>query len=109
METQVFQQEHITILQFGGLSLRIGAYAVVYKSNRFSQQCRKMLGHWFQTVFVDALTLWSSQVRSENHARTLFHRVIDRGQRRANASVVINLAVLDGHVEVDSHEHAFTF
>ena len=60
-----------------------------------------------EAVLFDSLSFWPAQVRRENHARAMFGRVIDRRQRRANARIVVNSAVFDGNVEIDSNEDAF--
>jgi len=63
-----------------------------------------MFGDWTKTVFLDALTLWPSQVRGKNHAAALLNGVLNSWQGRANTSVVINLSFFDGDVEVNSNE-----
>ena len=66
-----------------------------------------MISDWSQTVFVDPLTLRPSEMRRENHSRTMFSRVVDRGNGRANTRIVIDLAVFDGNVEINADEDAF--
>jgi predicted GNAT superfamily acetyltransferase len=66
-----------------------------------------MLRHRAKTVFVDTLALGPSEVRGEDHARSLLDRVLNRRQRGGYARVVINLAIFDGNVEVDADEDAF--
>ena len=46
---------------------------------------------------------------SQNHARAVISCVIDCGNRGANAGIIFYAAVLDGDVEVDTNECAFTF
>ena len=47
-----------------------------------------------------------AQVRAEDQPRAALEQQLDRGQRRADARVVGDLAVLERHVEVDPGEHA---
>ncbi len=65
-----------------------------------------MFGDGPQAVFFYALTLWSSQVRSQNHARAMFGCVLDGRNRGADPGVVFHLAVFDGNVEVNADEDA---
>ena len=45
-------------------------------------------------------------MRSEDEARAVAQRVLDRGQRFADARVVHDAAVVERDVEVDPHEDA---
>jgi hypothetical protein len=65
---------------------------------------RKVFADWTKTVFLDALTLWPPQVRRKNDTTALLNRVLNGWQGRANTSVVLNFAVFDGNVEVNSDE-----
>src|SRR5713226_4385852 len=68
-----------------------------------------MFGNGTQAVFLYALALRPSQVRSENHPRAMFGCVFDCGYRGADAGVVFDLAVFDGNVEVNADEDALAF
>jgi len=51
-----------------------------------------------------------AQVRHEDQAlHALVHDVLYRGDGRDDARVVLHLAVLHGHVEIDAHHHALSF
>ncbi len=51
-----------------------------------------------------------AQMRHEHQAlRALVHDIFDRGDGRDDAGVVLHLAVLHGHVEIDAHDHALSF
>src|SRR5262249_21234465 len=65
-----------------------------------------MRRHRAQAVLVSTLTFWTAQVRSENYPRPALSGVLDCRNRRADASVVFDLAIFDGYVEIDSNEAA---
>src|SRR5437870_13595532 len=58
-----------------------------------------------QRVFIYSLSFRATQMRRENHSRTLLDRVADRRQRSADARVVLDLPVLDWDVEINSDEN----
>jgi len=62
-----------------------------------------------EAVLVDTLTFRTSQMRRENHSRSMFSRVFNCGNCRANARVVVDLAVFDRDVEIDANEDAPSF
>src|SRR5688572_22906943 len=68
-----------------------------------------MTGHRSEAVLLDPLAFRATQVRSKYYARALLKRVFDRREAGSDARVVLNLAVLDRHVEVNANESAFTF
>ena len=68
--------------------------------------CRQMLGDRLQAELRLRLALRPAEMRREDHRRAVIERVGDRRQRRANAGVVGDPAVLDRDVEVDADEHA---
>jgi hypothetical protein len=43
----------------------------------------------------------------ENYARAVFSCVADCRKRRPNARVVVDTAVFNGHIEINSNEDAF--
>src|SRR6266536_2903193 len=59
-----------------------------------------------QRVFIHSLSFRPTQMRRENHSRTLLDRVPDRRQRSADARIILDLPVFDWDVEIDSDENA---
>jgi len=60
-----------------------------------------------QAVLINTLTFGSAKMRSKYHARVVVDRILNCRKRGADASVVVNLAVLEWNVEVDANEDAF--
>ena len=67
-----------------------------------------MFSDWLEAVLINALTFWSSKMRSEYYASTLIKCVLNCRYCGANACVVIDLSIFDGDVEVDADERSFT-
>src|SRR4029079_18380375 len=78
---------------------------VVGKRNRL-QQTRKVFGDRTKAVFIITLTFRASKMRRKNHARAVVDRILNRWKRSCDARVVVNLAVFDGHVEVDADKQS---
>ena len=77
------------------------------ESHRAAQQLADARGDGPQAHLRIRLALRSAEVRGEDHARgARLERVIDRGQRLADARVVADDAALERDVEVDADEHA---
>ena len=72
-------------------------------TGRFSSSL-KSIGHRLQAELRRRLALRPAEVRGENHRRALVERVLNRRQRRGDARVVGDRAVLERHVEVDADE-----
>src|SRR5262245_21358022 len=63
-----------------------------------------MIGDWTQAVFLDAFSLRTTKVCCEYHARVVFHCVLDCRQGGTDTCVVVDLAILDRDVEVDTNK-----
>src|SRR6266571_6228941 len=68
-----------------------------------------MLSNGTQTVLFCSLTLRPAQMRGENHARTMFDGVLNRGKGRPDARVVCDRAVSDGNIEINADEGTLSF
>src|ERR1700752_182533 len=106
MESEILKQQDLTALErvdlgFFGVTKGIGR-----ECNRFTQQRRQVFGHRFQTVFLDALSFWSSEMRSEDNACTMFKGELNCRQCSTDSSVVIDPAVLYRYVEVNANKDA---
>src|SRR6267142_677635 len=108
VKPQILKEQHIAIKHFCHLRSSVLTNTVICKSNTIAKQNRKMLGHWAKAVFLDAFALGPTKVRRQNYAGAIVHRILDGRQRGLHSRVVINFAVLDGHVEVNANKDALS-
>ncbi len=86
--------------------LRDLADAVARERDRGAEQLGEPLAHGRERGGRVGRALRPPEVRAEDHARAGLAQRRDRRQRRADARVVADHAVLDRDVEVDAAEHA---
>src|SRR6266550_6353037 len=101
MKSQVFQQKDAAILHCHGPGFGLLPDAVCCKNNRSAEQTRKVFSYRSQAVLLEPRSLRTAQMGSENHPSILPDTIANRRQSRPNPRVVLNLAVLNGHVEVN--------
>src|ERR1041385_3560184 len=111
VKTKVLEQEDVAVLQLLRHLLNFITDAVVRKFNRRSshggadwaggdnfrggsrEQFAKLRVDRRETVLIDALAFRTSQMRRKDHAGPMSCRVIDGRKHRANARIVVDLAV----------------
>ena len=87
--------------------VRIGPDDVGHEVDRHLDQLLEPLGDRLERVFGFPLPLRAPEVRYEDHARLPCQQIVQRGQRRADARVVRDPAVVvERHVVVHAHEDA---
>ena len=112
VEAQVLQKQRLAGLQltrhlFGNLAHAVGREGHVLRLvEGLVEQHAQTPGHGAQTHRLHRLALGPPQVRTEDHLGLVAQRVLQRGQRLADARVVGDDAVLQRNVEVDADEHA---
>ena len=99
--------------QVGGSIVRPAAFCGNYALkptqggiNRGERQTTSMSTHGIHAVLRIRLPLRPAEVRGGHDCRTSLEQPVDRGQRRADAEVVGDLAVLHRNVEVGTNQHA---
>src|ERR1043165_8856750 len=125
VKTKVLEQQDVAVLHLLRHLLNFISDAVMRKFNRRSshggpdwaggdnfrrvrrEQFAKLRVDRGETVLIDAPAFRTSQMRRKDHAGPMFCRVIDGRKRRANARIVVDLAVFNGNVEIDANEDAF--
>lgn len=109
VEAQVLHHQHVAVAQRGG-----------FRAGRRRPPCRwqQHTGAWpissesfwgggtQRERLLEALAGRTAEMAHEDDARAVVDEFLDGGQRRADARVVGDGAVLHRHVEVDAHEHA---
>ena len=112
MEAEVLQQQRLPTLQLVGHLLRLHANAVGRKSHVLAapqnvvEQNAQPLGHRLHAHLGIGLALGTSQVRRQNEPRAMAQRVLNAGQRLADAGVIHHAAVVERDVEIHAHEDA---
>ena len=106
MEAQVLEQQDLAILQARHRVLGRRAHGVAGELHLRAQQAREHLGHGGQAHVGHDLAVGTAQVRHQDDLRALVAQVLDGGQRLLEALVALHHPILEGHVEVDAHDHA---
>ncbi len=104
MEAQVLQEEDLAGLQATDGVLGADPDGVAGGRDRLTQQGREVLGHRSQPERVADLALGPTEVAHEHDRGAPLEEVGDGRDGRPDPGVVLDLAVLDGDVEVDPHE-----
>ena len=78
------------------------------KADRLSEKLREALRCRLETHVGVGLTLRAAEVRRQDEPSSCFNSMLDCGQSGPNAGVVLDPAVLEGHVEVDADEEALS-
>jgi len=73
-----------------------------------ASEFRELRSHRFQTVFGIGLSLWASQMRSEDKPGAALAGKCNRRQRFPNPGIVGDARAFERNVEVDAHEDALT-
>jgi hypothetical protein len=106
VEAEVLEQEDLAIAQLCHGLLGRRAYAVVGERDATPEQLREPGRHGAQREGLDALSLRSSEVRSEDHPGAGRRQAAEAGQAGADAAVVAHDATVERDVQVGAHEHA---
>src|SRR5574341_43809 len=106
MKTKILKQHHFAVLQGGDRGTRGFADAVFRKCDWSAQQLRQMHGNGPQTVLVNTLPFGPAQMRRENDPRAALSSKIYCRDGRAYARVVLEFALFNRDVEVNSDKNA---
>ena len=105
MEAEVLEEQHLPLLHLRHQLAHAVAHAVVGEDDVLSQELAEPGAGRLEGQRRNALAVGPTQVRGEDDLGAAPHRMHDGGQRRANAGVVLYIAVLvERDVEVDAHE-----
>ena len=105
-EAHVFEQQHVAIGHGGHLGFGVGADAAVGFGHGHAEQRAEAGGHGGEAHGLIHLALGPAEVGRQDHLGALGGEVVDGGQGRLDAGVVGDrTGVIEGHVEVDPHQH----
>jgi len=110
MKAQVFEKNNsAACLVYAIDGLRgVVADAVFGERDRLAEHVGEASGDGPETHLRIRFPLGPAEMTREDGGRALLERVGDRRQRRLDARVVADRAILDRHVEVDPDENAFS-
>src|SRR5271154_1577301 len=112
MEAEVFEQEWLAGFEVRGHLGGDGADAVRAEGHVFVvaedvvEEAAEMIDDGTKAHGGDRLALGTAEVGAEDDLGSVAERVLDGGERLADAGVVGDDAVLEGDVEVDADEDA---
>ena len=109
VEAQVLEKEHAPRRQLRRGRLDLGPHAVAHGANLTPEQLGETLRHRREAQLLDDLALGAPEMGTEDHRAAAFEEVGDGRQGGADARVVGDAALLQGHVEVDAHQDALAF
>ena len=106
MEAKVLQQKHVagSEVTYGGLHVRPNA--VVGGAHLRMQKLGEAAQHGGESHILHHLAAGPTQVGAQDDLRPLLLEVADCWNGGADAAVVRDAAVLQGHVEVNPHQDA---
>ena len=105
VEAGVLKHQHFAGLEGGGLVG--GLEAVGREGHGLVQALGEILGDGLERELgLVALALRTAQVAHQHQRAAVVEHVLDGGQGALNAGVVLDDAILHGHVEIHAHDHA---
>jgi len=106
VETKVLQKDDLTRGELGAGSLDLRANAVVEELDGALKELLKVLSDGLKSKLGLDLTIRATKVAHENDRAAALKNVVDGGKSGTHTVVTLDLAVLHGDVEVDTHENA---
>ena len=108
---QRIRQERDAFAQLGGKVINHGLHAVLAIDEFLFISFGKFLSGFrgFFSSLLDVLVRVAEVAHQDEAAGALFQNVLDCGERRHDAGVVLHHAVLHGNVEVNAHDDALAF
>jgi hypothetical protein len=105
VETEVLEKDDLTRLKLGAGSLDLRTNTVVEELNGALEELLEVLGDGLESELGLDLTIRAAKVAHENDRSTALKDVVDGGKSSTHTVVALDLAVLHGDVEVDTHEN----
>ena len=106
LETRVLQQQHIAAGHVGDSSGGVVTNQIINEIDGIADQVSERLRHRLQRQARDAAALGTAEMGQQDHFRTGLAQEFDRRQRRLQAGIVGDDAILHRHIEIDAHQHA---
>ncbi len=111
-EADVLQQDDFARFQRFRRLHRLRSDDVIKRVHRRAQQLAQTVAdaHARHPQLLDDLSVRPPEVRAEHDPRAMLAKVLNGRQRSAQAAIVEDAArlLVEGHVEVDTHQHALT-
>lgn len=105
VESEVLEENDLTVLGVGNLLLDLGADTVVEEDDGLAEQLGELGLDRLQGVLLNSLAVGSAEMRGEDDSLgALVNSVLDGGKSGDNSLVVSDLGAIERDVEVDSDE-----
>ena len=106
-EAGVLEQHHVAVLHRGNGGLRVLAddSVVIREHNRLAQVLGQALRHRREGELRFRAVLRLAQMAAQDHPAAVRDQLLDGRQRRHNALVVGDLAILHRNIEIAAHKH----
>jgi len=105
VETKVLQKNNITRLKVGTSSLNLRTNTIVEELDRAVKELLKVLSDGLEGKLRLDLTIRAAKVAHENNRATTLKDVVDGRKSGAHTVIALDLTVLHGNVEIDTHEN----
>src|SRR5690606_20954928 len=106
MEAQVLQHDDFVRMTLLDRLLCDRADAILDEKCAAAQNIRQALGHGLQRVRRIGRAFRAAEMRDHDDLRASHAEVLKAGDETLEPRRVRDLAILQGHVEIDAHEHA---
>lgn len=108
VEAGVFEQQHVAVAHGGDGARGLVADAVGCEADRAAEHLRGRRGDRLKREFRRRSVLWSAEMGKQDDLSALAGKLGDGRRDALDTGGVGDLAVGDGNVEVDAHQHALT-
>ena len=104
IKTDIFQQNHITVLHGGAGGFRFRANGGGNEFHVLAEQFGKAGGNGLQGKSGIGFVFGTAQMRGKDKACALIQQELDGGESSHNAGVIGNFPILERDVEIHAHE-----
>ena len=109
-KTQVFHEQHVTVLHLRNFPLGVLSRDVSRKNHLSPEKLLQSHGNRRKRKFFPELSLGASEMRTEYDLSSVFRQIFDCGQGGGDSCVVAHLSVfVQRYVEIYTHETSFAF
>ena len=105
MESEIFEQKHLPLLQISNHFLDFWAHTAGSKGDGLPQQFSKPGRNRPQAVLRFRLPFRPAQMRGEDEAPAFFEHVSNRWERCVDTGIVCNPAVRKRNIKVHAHKY----
>ncbi len=105
LKAGVLQQDHVTRFHRLDGAFNLGTDAIIQLGDGFAEQLTQPVSYRVHTKLWLGLAFGPAQVTHQHHGPALIDQVLNGRQCGTDASIIGHDAILEGHVEIDTHQH----